>query len=204
MARPQTISDDQILEAARRCLLELGPQATMEAIAGGLGVSPQALIKRFGSKQQLVVAALCITDEPAWRKLVEAGPDDRPAADQLREILQALAGFFVDVVRRMSVLRWSGVQPEELLKQFEEPPPLVDVRVLAGWFRRAYQRGLIREIDDEATAMLALTSLHGPAMITEMLGRRPTRHSQPEYVDYLVDVLLTGLSPGQNATSGMA
>ncbi len=204
MARPQTITDTQILEAARRCLLELGPSATMDVIARELGVSPQALIKRFGSKQQLVVAALCLSSEPVWRELVEAGPDDRPVADQLREILQALAGFFVDVVRRMSVLRWSGVHPEDVLKQFEEPPPLVDVRVLAGWFRRACQQGLIREVDEEATAMMALTSLHGPAMITEMLGRRPTKHSQSEYVDYLVDVLLTGLSPGQDAMSGTA
>ena len=56
-------------------------------------------------------------------------------------------------------------------------------------------RGLIRGVDFKATAMLMLTSMHGPAMLTDMLGKHPTGHTDGEYVSYMVDVLLQGLLP---------
>ena len=43
--------------------------------------------------------------------------------------------------------------------------------------------------------MLMLTSMHGPAMLTDMLGRHPTGHSRDEYVAFMVNVLLQGLLP---------
>ena len=130
--------------------------------------------------------------------MVEAGPDDRPFDVQLQELLHELAEFFIDVVKRMSVLRWSGVDMKELMKEFYEPPPVKDVRVLADYLRRAYAKGLIRKVDFPATAMLILTSMHGPAMLTEMLGQIPTGQSQEEYISHFVDTLLHGLVDSAN------
>ncbi|HIK90782.1 MAG TPA: TetR/AcrR family transcriptional regulator, partial [Planctomycetes bacterium] len=58
MARPRTISDDQILQTARECFLQHGPSVATDVIADQLGVSPQALFKRFHSKQDLMLAAI--------------------------------------------------------------------------------------------------------------------------------------------------
>lgn len=193
MARPRTISDDQILQTARECFLEHGPSVPTDVIAEQLGVSPQALFKRFHSKQDLMLAAIAPSGKAPWIPLVEAGPDDRLLDEQLSEILKELAEFFVDISRRMSVLRWSGIDPKDLLARYDEAPPLVDIRVLSEWLQRAADRGLIRSIDFKATAMLMLTSMHGPAMLTDMLGKHPTGHSRREYVSYMVDVLLQGL-----------
>lgn len=195
MARPRTISDQQILEAARDCFLEHGPSVATDVIAERLGVSPQALFKRFQNKQELMLTALVPDGQPSWIPLVEAGPDDRSLEEQLTGILSELAEFFVDISRRMSVLRWSGMAPQDLFSRFDEPPPLVDIRVLAGWLRRASGRGLIRDIDFRATAMLMLTSMHGPAMLSDMLGQHPTGHTQEEYVAFMVNTLLQGLLP---------
>ncbi|MDG1894394.1 MAG: TetR/AcrR family transcriptional regulator [Fuerstiella sp.] len=195
MARPRTISDEQILQTARDCFLQHGPSVATDVIADQLGVSPQALFKRFHSKQDLMLAAIAPSGKAPWIPLVEAGPNDRSLDEQLTEILQELADFFVDISRRMSVLRWSGIDPKDLLARYDEAPPLVDIRVLSGWLRRAADRGLIRDIDFRATAMLMLTSMHGPAMLTDMLGKHPTGHTQGEYVSYMVDVLLQGLRP---------
>ncbi len=193
MARPRTITDDQILETARHCFLEHGPGVSTDVIAAELGVSSQALFKRFHSKQELMVASIAPCTQAPWIPLVESGPDERPVEEQLHEILSEIAVFFVDIARRINVLRFSGLDPKELFSRFDEPPPLVDIRVLADWFQRAASAGLIRKVDNEATAMLVLTSLHGPEMLSDMLGHRPTKHTQAEYVDFLVNLLTQGL-----------
>ena len=194
MARPQTISDEEILDTARQCFLEHGPAVATEVIADQLGVSPQALYKRFQSKQNLMIQAVAPCSTPSWIAVIEAGPDDRPFRDQLVELLLELADFFVDVSRRMSVLRFGGIDVHDVFSQFDEPPPLRDIRTIAGWLQRAHQRGMIREVDFRCTAMMILSSLHGPAMLKDMLGEHPTGHSRDEYVHQVADMLLYGLS----------
>jgi len=200
LARPRTISDDQILETARECFLEHGPSVATDVIAERLGVSSQALYKRFHTKHELMLAAIAPCGEPNWIPLVEAGPDDRPLDVQLTEILHELADFFVEISRSMSVLRFSGIEPKELLSRYDEAPPLKDIRVLSAWLQRAADRGLIRKLDHKATAMMMLTSMHGPAMLTDMLGQHPTGHSRNEYVSFMVNLLTQGMVP--RSTSG--
>ena len=195
MARPRTISDEQILSTARTCFLEHGPHVPTETIADELGVSAQALLKRFQSKNELMMQAVLPCGQAGWIPMVDAGPDDRPLEVQLSEILSELAEFFVDISRRMSVLRWSGLEPTALMERFDEPPPITDIRVLAGWLKRAAGRGLIRPVDFKATAMMMLTSMHGPAMLTDMLGKHPTGHSQKRYVKFMVNMLMQGMVP---------
>lgn len=193
MARPQTISDEEILQTARKCFLEQGPSVPTEVIAAELGVSPQALYKRFQSKQNLMLAAVLPCDTPAWNAVIEAGPDERPFQQQLVELLFELADFFLDVARRMSVLRFSGLDPCESFRQFDEPPPLRDIRLISAWLQRACDQQMIRKVDFRATAMMILSSLHGPAMLKDMLGEHPTGHSQHEYVHHVANLLLQGL-----------
>jgi AcrR family transcriptional regulator len=199
MARPRTISDKQILDTARSCFLEHGPNVPTETIAGELGVSPQALLKRFHSKNELLMQSVLPCSQAPWIPMVEAGPDKRPLEAQLSEILLQLAEFFVDISRRMSVLRWSGVDPKDLMSHFDEPPPITDIRVLSGWLERAAKRQLIRKVDFKATAMMMLTSMHGPAMLTDMLGKHPTGHSRKRYVSFMVDMLMQGMVPRENS-----
>ncbi|MEZ6123357.1 MAG: helix-turn-helix domain-containing protein [Planctomycetaceae bacterium] len=198
MARPRIISDEQILSAARECFFEHGPAVSTDVISERLGVSPQALFKRFHNKQGLLIAAIAPSGRAPWLSLVEAGPDQRTLVVQLTEILQQLADFFVDIARRMSVLRFAGINPCELLQRYDEAPPLVEIRALAGWLERAAKRRLIRRIDYSATAMLLLTSMHGPAMLSDMLGHHPTGHSREEYVKQMADLLIQGLKPRQS------
>ena len=195
MARPRTISDDQILQTALDCFLEHGPSVATDVIAERLGVSPQALFKRFNNKNDLMIAAVAPREPAPWIPMVEAGPDDRPLAEQLSEILCELAEFFVDISRRMSVLRWSNLDPRKIMAMYDEPPPIVDLRVLSEWLKRAASRKLIRPIDFKATAMMMLTSMHGPAMLTDMLGHHPTGHTRDQYVACMVEMLLQGMLP---------
>jgi len=193
LARPQTVSDEQILDAALQCFLEHGPSVSTEVIAQQLNVSPQALLKRFGTKHELMLAAVKPGTLASSVPQLHSGPDDRPLEEQLTELLNEVAVFFVEMARRMAVLRWSHSDCRELMSRQDEPPPLQDIRVLSAWFERAAVRGFVRSSDFRAVATMLLSALHGPAMLTDLLGQHPTGHSTEEYVRILVDMVLNGL-----------
>ena len=67
MARPRTISDAQLLSAAREVFVEQGFAATTASIAVRAGVSEGTLFKRFSTKEDLFAAALGLTDYGVWR-----------------------------------------------------------------------------------------------------------------------------------------
>jgi AcrR family transcriptional regulator len=193
MARPQTISDQQILETALKCFLEHGPAVSTDVIAAELGVSSQAIFKRFHNKQELLIESVKPREDPNWIGIIENGPDERSFQIQLAELLNELAVFFTDIVRRMELLRWSGVAIQEIMQSFEEPPPVRDIRKISTWLERCHAKDLIREIDFDATAMIILTSMHGPAMLREFLGRNATNHSEQEYISLYTNMLMHGL-----------
>ena len=57
MARPRKVSDDEVYAAAMRVMSEVGPaELTLAQIAREAGVTPGALVQRFGSKRRLLVA----------------------------------------------------------------------------------------------------------------------------------------------------
>jgi AcrR family transcriptional regulator len=58
MARPRTASDEDILRAAFTAITRLGPaRLTLAEVAREAGLTPAALVVRFGSKRALLLAA---------------------------------------------------------------------------------------------------------------------------------------------------
>ncbi|HTR77870.1 MAG TPA: helix-turn-helix domain-containing protein, partial [Gemmatimonadaceae bacterium] len=64
MSRTVSITDRQLLEAARAEFLENGIRATTTAIARRAGVSQGILFHRFGTKEALFAAAMGHADAP--------------------------------------------------------------------------------------------------------------------------------------------
>jgi AcrR family transcriptional regulator len=57
MARPRKVSDDEVFAATYRAMSRLSPsELTLAAIAGEAGVTAGALVQRFGSKRDLLLA----------------------------------------------------------------------------------------------------------------------------------------------------
>ncbi|MFC6576606.1 TetR family transcriptional regulator [Planomonospora parontospora] len=57
MARPRTTSDEAIMRATGRAVTARGPAGlTLAAVAAEAGLSPAALVQRFGSKRGLLLA----------------------------------------------------------------------------------------------------------------------------------------------------
>lgn len=77
MPRPKLISDDQVLEAAHRVMLRLGPERfTLSDVAVEVGLSRAALIQRFTDKRTLHLTTMERATQEV-RDYFAAAPGDR-------------------------------------------------------------------------------------------------------------------------------
>lgn len=86
--RPRTVDDAEIAAALGRVITRVGPaKLTLARLAREAGLSPSALIQRFGSKRRLLV------------KLSRGAGDGRPLVDALRaegkSALEIVRGFLL-------------------------------------------------------------------------------------------------------------
>jgi AcrR family transcriptional regulator len=152
MARPRSITDDEIREAAREVFVEHGPGASVKLVAQRLGVSHAALFGRAGSKAQLMLDALRPGQPRALAWLAQRPP--RVGVERrLVEILGDLMGFLERVVPNLVVLRAAGRSMDELPGGDSGPPPPVALRgALAGWLEEAARAGSLGPMRHAAVA----------------------------------------------------
>ncbi len=194
MARPRLVSDSEILAAARACFVEQGPHVSTAVIAEQVGLSQAALFKRFGTKQQLMLAALAPPAVPRWIPMVEQGPDDRPIPEQLHEILLSISEFLVEMTPRMATLWASGCDVREMISRFEVPPPVRGLRALTHWLAEARDQGRIACDSPKVTALMMLGSLHGRAFMSTMIGDAGVVDLD-QYESQLARTLWRGIAP---------
>lgn len=195
MGRPRTVSDEVILAAARAVFLENGPSASTQSIADRLSVSQAALFKRFGTKRDLMIAALMPPMPPVATE-VRSGPAlDLPLQVQLRSIARDFVVFFRGMVPCLMVLKSSGVDLEQILKTFDEPPPVLARRLLTGYFQRAMDAGLARPTDPLAAASLFLGAFHMHSFMSHVTDQVMSDEDLFLFSDAVVDVLWHGIAP---------
>lgn len=90
MARPRTITDEQLLSAAGVAITRLGPRFVVADVAERAGVSAGSVVHRFGSKHGLLVAMIDGAIEAA-RSKVAADEADDPVAAIRREAVERYA-----------------------------------------------------------------------------------------------------------------
>ncbi len=199
MARPRQVLDEEILEVARACFIEHGASVSTEAIAARLGVSGPALLKRFGSKRELLKAAFSVGTTPPWAQQwlqkVEAGPDEREIPVQILELSLAIDGFFRKMVPAFAVLREAGLTPEELRGSGKDSPPVRSHKMMAGWFRRAQEQGRLRAGDCDVMASLFLSGLQHRYFLAHVSGLHiPTEEEDP-WLERMVNIFWHGVAP---------
>jgi AcrR family transcriptional regulator len=197
MPRPKQFTDEQILQTARRCFLEHGARVSTARIAAEIGLSQAALFKRFQTKENLMISALQIEEEPEWLARVKRGPTPGPIDVQLRAIASEATLFFRALVPRMMVLQSAGIAPEDLLDRFEIPPALRALRYLTTFMRTACEEDRARCTDPAAFAMQFLGGLQGRAFLGHMFRsiHTPTEEEDLHYAHAMVDHLWNGLAP---------
>ncbi len=177
MARPRQITDEQILEATRSAVLQHGAQVSLDAVAQQLGVSAPALIKRYGSRNALLLAALR-PDERALDALFAEPLDERPFVEQLAELLDGLSKYFARTMPCVMALRECGVAHDTIVQHIKRPMSVLAIAGCTRWLQATRDRGLV----DGALIDTAATAIVGAVMTRQVSAHlsqsAPTRRSQ--------------------------
>ena len=163
MARPQSITDDEVLAAARAVFLEKGITATVEEVATRCGVGEATVFRRFPTKQALFVAAMDTDSEPAWaRTFSERWPASRRTdTEDIRESLTALANEILSSGRKMMPLMLMKMSNPGMWMTREKPPARVvrAIQILTEFFTVQIDAGRVRGRDPRVAARIWMGAL---------------------------------------------
>lgn len=151
MARPRKVSDEQIITATRDALLEQGPGASVANIAARLGVSAPAILKRMGSRDELLARALCPQGPPDWLVRLDEPVSEAELPGALVEILVDAMEFLARLIPLLVLMRTAQVQLEIIAERPQAPGEQLR-RALTTWIERS--RGRPRRADPEPAAFV--------------------------------------------------
>jgi AcrR family transcriptional regulator len=193
MARPRLVSDEQICHAMRQAVLAHGPAVSLDVVAQELGVTGPALLKRFGTRENLLLAALLPPPEPDWVRFVRTGPSSAPLREQLLEIFTRISAFMQEAVPCLTALRESGIPHSRAFR--DRAPPLRGLESLKGWLVAARERGLVTASELDTTALAIMGALQARAFFQHVLQADVPPRSQQDYLQELADLFTRTLAP---------
>jgi AcrR family transcriptional regulator len=190
VARTATITDTQILEAAREVFLEHGVNATTVDVANRAGISSASIFKRFPTKDALFLAAMSEPPSRIWTSDLEAqiGHGD-PKADLLL-IANRIAAYTAELLPRLMLLRSTGQQ-----NPLPTPPKIEnDFVALTTYLGREMALGRIARGDPTIPALALLHANAGYAMSVAVQSSAPSFDTSGFLEDFVM-MLWQGLEP---------
>jgi len=195
VARPVSIKNDVILEAARKVFLRHGYEASTMQVAREAGISEGTLFKRFTTKSNLFLTAMeAAPVDASWQEalLRSAGTSDMRVALESagRRILDHLQA----ILPRVMMIRAHGIvlqRPE--CDADGIPHPIQRVRALANYFRAEIRHGRLAMENPEAQAQVFIGALTHYVFQNMVFEYRPV--SPTAYVRTIVDMILRAAAP---------
>jgi AcrR family transcriptional regulator len=199
MGRPPTINRERLIDTARRVFAAKGFDATTLAdIASELGVTPAAILRHVDSKQALFGLAMksgmmlepphCILELPH----IDAKSDPRAV---LRRIAEEFVPFIQDVLAtRIVVAMHASSRSTSVVLPFDpeaDNPPRRGLKIVADYFRRAAEAGVLRISDPRAASLLFMGSLQGYVLSHTVLKITPPVPLN-DYIDALLELWTSG------------
>ncbi len=198
MARPTTIDDGKLLDAAREVFLEKGIAATTAEVAARAGVAQGSIFKRFRTKHELFLAAMrAAPGKQRWTELLER----RTAEAGLREALVELGVTVLEFLKGLTpliVMAWSNRGEVGIPKDIEagKAGPYRHIPELVAVFEREMRAGRLRKHDAWLVARLFVGAMQSYALFNLVFARPLGPPIAPDaYVRGVVDVLWAGIAP---------
>jgi AcrR family transcriptional regulator len=198
MGRPRQVSDEQILSVMRASVLAHGPNVPLDRVAKELQITTPALLKRFGSRQALLVAALRPPEQPAWLRILDQGPTEEPLATQLRAVFEAAFAYMGEWTPCSIALRESGIPIQSIYPN--KKPAEEALRAMQRWLRRARKRGLVAIKETDTAAFVMVGALQARAFFAHVVQLEFTERAQRQYVEELSRFFERALFAGTGET----
>jgi AcrR family transcriptional regulator len=199
--RPPSISEDQILDAAKAVFVEEGVGATTARIAERAGISESVLFHRYKTKEALFMAVMdrALQVSPTAEALASrVGQGD--IADHLFEIGAAIVEdarktmpLFIAARMMAAASSWKLEELQEKMKR-PHPSQVRALKLFAGYFEAEMNGGRLRQVDSEILARTFIGSVVQHVMTQFWGGSDPAGLplSTPMFLRGLIDILLHG------------
>jgi AcrR family transcriptional regulator len=167
MARPKTVSDAAVLDAATLVIGQLGPAAfTLRDVAAKVGLSPATIIQRFGTKRGLLIALATYrarkVDDWFERARFET---ERPIDTLVHALVKGAKGLTKDgaAAQNLAFLQFDLTDPD-LCRHTLEFFHAVRVNIHA-LLEEAVAAGALEPVDTEALARAIEALYHGTLLV---------------------------------------
>jgi AcrR family transcriptional regulator len=202
MARHVTITDEQILKAARNIFLKEGFSAPTSRIAAAAGVSEGSIFKRFTTKEALFFAALEIPEQPQWHRVLREAPSESAPDSVMREAAAQMILHFLEMFPRMITAVGSriGSGHSHPFEGMKEPPHKRDRAVLEEFIKSAQAAGTMGPGDAAALSALLLGGIAHHVFISMHSGKKMSRAQAVAIAHSTADALWLGMKPQSKDT----
>lgn len=193
MGRRRSISDDDLLAAARAEFAVRGADASTRAIAKRAGVSEAVLFQRFKTKAGLFFAALAPRRPDVARIFAAAGRESGP-----ERVLAAAAAGILDYFRTLfevtlPLMSHPDFQPAALAVGNGRTPDHILHEALARHLRSPGAAKRMSAADADAAALLIIAALHSLALYERIGLHRPTDAAAA--IRNMISIFWRGLAP---------
>lgn len=193
MGRLRTITDEQILEAAREVFLEEGFGASTLEIARRAGISEGSIFKRFSTKEKLFFAAMSGAEVPDWVKRLQPLVGQGDLKENLVTLSLQILEFMHEVIPRIVMMQAKGFPAAGM--DLHESPIERDTKALAAFFEAEMQLGRMRPCNPTIAASTLLGVIAHQVMLEHQCGSSKPPNLLTPFVRELVELLWQGIAP---------
>jgi AcrR family transcriptional regulator len=191
MGRNKTISDTELLDAARRVFVKQGFGVSTKEIARRAGVSEGVLFQRFTTKEDLFFAAMIPPPADLNKVLHHPRSKGRPL---LEKIMLSMIDYFRSTLPVLiPLMSHPSFRFEEFAKRHPDAPLVTLRRQLVDFVVQEQRAGRIAAVDPGAAALVVWSTAHTIAFF-EHLGAHGGKF-EPRMIRAAVACLWEGLAP---------
>jgi AcrR family transcriptional regulator len=193
MPRPSTITNEQILTAARRLFLAQGFGVSTSQIAQVAGVSEGTIFKRFLTKAQLFQASMGLPEIPQDKDhLFEAGTLE--VREQFHAVGLELLTYLRALMPRVMMM-WAqpNINPVTFLKENDVVPPKILLQKVVHYIESEKKMGRIQCESTMTVARMFLGSIHNFIFFELITGSNRTDEEVQSFLNEMLSVLWQGI-----------